>query len=351
MIDEISKHSFWPAHEDYYRYMHDQFRIGTRLESLIPDPAKVSSSEPHSLHDCSDNLLRHRIPFALAFGYQNATMWQTLLASTVSAGEPVAKVCSLYNLGIALFDRILDRNVSYRPLLFELLDERTLEQLLRNDGAIESALWIATDHAPAEIRILSDVVIAFFKRFHDLGLSTDARDIIAESIRLSYAAEMASTVAVPVGPGVKWADGRDTSVTPFLTLYLLVQHSMEKVLKRSQDLTQLAEAIGEVFWLTDDLCDLVEDLESVHPNSVLASVLLDERPEPHMLDRVALQSALIDGNQIESAARDLAKKIESLLELGRSYLLSERQLLSIRELATMYVIDWGGLMPRRDLRS
>lgn len=310
LVQEMERRGLWPRTAPHVAFMQEQRDQGRRLaQGLLGDalgPIDFAHLNSESIYGPANRHLRERLPYVLSFGYELGAGLHALLTDDAAHRDAAAELGALFNLGISLFDLIYD----HFPALLEdfggLFNDGVLRQLADEPQAERPSFdWesISSD----ELRVLLRIISAFFERLHALHQrleSAEGRSTAWERLRASllaaYQAEQQSAPAstAPAAEAVEVA--RRKSTLPFQVIYLIAALAALPISQPRTAVTRrLADDIGLIFWLTDDLVDIVPDFQTDALNALLAGASGAKQPRDGVLTTV------LDGDWMPKTARDI----------------------------------------------
>jgi hypothetical protein len=348
LVRRLDAHGFWSDDVAYQTYMQKQANLGEEFKVCVlremlgkEDFAHLNSE---LIFGASNHRFRQRLPYMAAFGYELGLVMHTLLEGDDQDGEVVARLCAAFNIGIALFDHIIDSQREILSQLSVIINGDNLSAMLVDEKVCKHLSMKCNLLDIVEARILSKIVIWFFRELHTLYLRSNRQVIWKEltSYLLSaYHAEMESLENKSTVGSDLISLARGTSCQPFLIIFLLTQLSPSTKLGRvTDDFRAAVINLGEVFWLADDLQDIVSDLKSGGLNSILVSVKanIDANHTPDL--KIEILTELLDQNYIETTADLLCTKIAAVLDFFQSDAFFHSDPCLINDFLTMYVRDW-----------
>jgi hypothetical protein len=230
------------------------------------------------------------------------------------------RLCGIFNFGIALFDRVCDREVTFRPLM-SALDRPTLRRWLQEPVGITAA---ADSAIPLSLRTLLQVIRAFALEVtvstritKNSGKWTRLQDLLMEAYDsqiLCAWARFGRSVGLEM---LRCADTRKATA-PFEIMLALVRVCEEDFAEiENCRADEACELVGTIFALIDHLSDLESDLRGGHPNSIALQAGL----EPIIRSPTEIESIglfLQRGGYIDCAVDDLCRSLTKLNRLAES---------------------------------
>lgn len=348
LVHKLEKAFLWMETDAYNSFGREQRELGAKLKGeLLPrilGPRDYALLNSETVFGPSNNRFRAKISLALAFGYELGSGMHAVLGGRSDQTTKVGELSSVFNLGISTFDLICDH---YKDL-FEEFSETFNEEVLRHLGQDPKAPQVLAATAEgveaSELRLLLKIIAWFFQELHDAqGTAVDARIRLKLSTLLldAYRAEVLSSAHAPASEADLIKLSRSKSTLPFAIIYqvaFLLSVRTNRQIQRPA--ASLARNIATIFWLTDDLSDVVRDLQSGDLNSILiqAGFKPDRYPEPTR-DYPVL-SRLLEGNYFEKASDRIREKTASALSLIDSDTISPDAANHFRQVVQFYVRGW-----------
>ena len=236
------------------RQSRDAFVAGRRLVSraLAGGGQDVLREAAASL-----NLAELALVRILGLGYQQAEGLAKLAGTPAAQFQEVAHLGALFNLGIVLFDRILDRFPERAQVLHRHVTPEFLEALLRGSGQD------VANSGDAAIDALTALIAEYLIRCRRLG--GDRRDqlAIAAQVHDMHAAERAASTQLRCRsmPSIGiWRALRRKSALPMTMMARLALLPRPHADRERRTATMVsARLAGQAIWIVDDLADIRED--------------------------------------------------------------------------------------------
>jgi hypothetical protein len=190
------------------------------------------------------------------------------------------------------------------------------------------------------LRVLLRIIVGFFAGFHACkgrdeadGLRLALRGTLADA----YGAEVRSAALARSSDGAVIETSRAKSTLPFAVIHQVARLFAD----RSPPVVDaLADRIGTVFWLTDDLIDLVPDFQEGALNSILAPGRADAPWSEDLLEDYPVLAKLLESRQIETAAGEVRARLRESLDLLDSSGFPEAAATRLGEALKFYVRNW-----------
>jgi hypothetical protein len=317
LVQRLIDSGHWPYDDEYRVFMKQQEVVGNRIKAELLrrlfDADDFQYLESDQAFGLPKARFYKRLPRVLAFGYELGCGLAKLLGAEPHRCHQIAKVCSLFNFGISVFDLIVDRNTDLVPVLAKHFDGTTLLRLCADAAAADELLTAAKRVTPAELRILLKVIAWFFDEVYRQHASSKQDEVfrtLSGLLDQAYRAQMASVHDVGMA---QMTVSRAKSTLPFIIMgqlaCLYAVPTDSDVLSAAH---RVAAEIGDLFWEIDDLVDLAEDCRAGNANSILAGIEYagNRHKTQVQIDRVRLM--LADGPGIDDAVRSVANRLASL---------------------------------------
>ena len=270
---------------------------------------------------------RRKLPMALSFGASLANYFEALQGQgAVDRQSTIADLCGIFNLGISIFDVVVDEDPRLAQTLLQVFDAATLDRLIASDDS-SIGLRSRGDTIPAaEVRILLRIIAWVFAELHALeGL--DGRRRIALHLRDAYRAERATAVAGALPRQIDMVRTKSTLPIVIISELALMKSGP------SEAVETVIHAVAETFWPVDDLADLVRDFRKGHVNSILLADPCDgpATPASQVLCRI------LDGPQLPQIVSKIYDSMRTCERFAADNQGAGRQFL---QFLLAYVRDW-----------
>jgi hypothetical protein len=319
LVQGLESRGLWLADERFEPLREERKHTGAQLLETLVVPALAEDANAlgaERIFGIGNFRLRARLPLSLAFGFDLAT--QILVPPGGATPSEAANLAALFNFGIALLDRTLDTLDAGGRAITALLDEARLRALIEDPQAHRDLRRASASIASVEARIVIRVVCAFFAHLHAAGIPPPATLLLE-----AYRAEMVCVRGRELSPRASLEAAQRKSTLPFALVGRLARDDA--------DTDALAKRIGTVFWLLDDVVDLVRDLESGDANAL---VLAASEAVPRLQDEREPVARLLDSNAVEESVEALCDNLNAARTAAPF----------MDPLVLMYVRNW---IPRR----
>jgi hypothetical protein len=199
----------------------------------------------------------------MGFGSLQTEAFATVIcpdSPRIQASE-LSSLGALFNLGIGLFDWIMDRFPERAEIIHSCVTQETLEKLIV--GQVDKVLPPAKDDG---IDLLFAIIRAFFVDLNCAKWSSDVRKPLREMLLLMLESQSIVSNSKRFSkepPQGLWQHLRNKSVLPAAALALVGMLDCDRDTERQvQQAWEIGNAVGELLWIVDDLVDAAEDWEA-----------------------------------------------------------------------------------------
>jgi hypothetical protein len=277
----LSEH--YVQNHNYLDYEWKQVLLGCRLlKDEIPKALEACSMPVDDLFRALSEdhpVLWNRLYGPAAFGYTQGELLFELKKGDVDLRQEAAKIASIFNLGISIFDYILDET----PAGSRVFDDVTvgfLQDLMDLSKAPSSAVIARRMDSYGSLeRILFALIIAFFRAcrcLYQQKRNTRAWNDLSLFILKMYNAEQKcfglKTDEI-IYDTQQLSDLKCKSALP-TTISLICEMFFDEDREQSPSIEHICDTLSSIFWLADDLSDLVKDLNTGVPNCALSNMKL-----------------------------------------------------------------------------
>jgi hypothetical protein len=355
LVHELEASGLWMDTAAYNSFRREQKGIGERLKRQLlrkvlgeSDYAFLSSE---AIFGSSNHHYRSKVPFVLAFGYELGGGLYDLLGGPREQTASIGELCSVFNLGICTFDLICDHYPDLFGEFSEKFNENVLLRLGKDAGACQT-LAASADQVPTpELRLLLKIISwVFFKlkrvapprrqmaqREQPEAIGQDLSSLLVDA----YRAEINSSTSREMSQADLIEISRSKSTLPFSIINQIahtVAAPQDQETTKSVDL--LASHIATIFWLADDLSDVVRDLQAAALNSILVQAGSKTRLAPDPAQDKSVLSRLLDGHYIEDVSGKIRKAISSVNSILACDKEHRDQAGHFRKVVLFYVRSW-----------
>lgn len=274
--------SLWPDAASQRAFMGFQRNLGEHLRDTVlldvlsrNDFVHVSTE---SIFGASNRRFRRRLPFVLAFGHElGGGFYDALTKGSGTRRAEVAEACAIFNLGVSVFDLISDTDPALFAQVSTLFDAEHLSRMLGEPTSTVQLVSAAGETPTIEVRVLLKLIAAFFARLRclvdaDDPATVELRQHLASSLVAAHGAELQSAED-PILNAVDWVSVSEAKSTlPFVVIGDLAQLAAmpDAAPGAASSLASLVGHVQAVFWLTDDVADIVRDFQDGALNALLA---------------------------------------------------------------------------------
>ena len=349
LVHELESHALWPVEALQRAFMAEQRALGEDLrQEILPavlGPTDFARLHSEALYGGTADVVAKRIPFVLAFGYELGFGLHGLRGAEPHLRADVGQLSATFNLGISLFDSVCDRCPAAIDPLLKVLDQPMLVRLQDTTCACDELRDVAEDQEMGELRVLLKIVAAFFQRYQQVIRSANGPPVPEELrslISAAYDAELGSiaytrnTHAEETGLSTV---ARLKSILPFQVIHEISRLS-SRTSDETPDLRTLVNHIAEAIWYTDDLVDVVADLQQMRPNhlvqeSVRAASELTNGPTEYDLLNALLRESILEATSIR--IREHARAALGILDSEYS---PHAEAARLTQVVRHYIRDW-----------
>jgi hypothetical protein len=347
-VHTLEAAELWPKTDLHNAFMKQQRVIGERvksellLEVLGPTDYACISSE--TIFGASNQRFRSRLPFILSFGYTLGSGLHNLLDDQSDHVAEVGRLCSAFNLGISIFDLIYDNY----PDLFEdfskKFNEKTLHQLGDDPRTSQDLSSSLDDVSADELRLLLKIIIWFFSRLHSLYDACKREEIwknLSSLLLKAYRAEIASANIGLTSKSDLLKVSRAKSTLPFAVMRQLVYLNVKPLSRETEQIVDsLVDNVSKIFWLTDDLIDIVRDFQARALNTILVQAVNDSSWSQDPSRNYSVLARLLEGNYVEEAVNDVHVSIALVSDLLRAGNFQDDIATQFRNTVLSYMRNW-----------
>lgn len=283
----------------------------------------------------------------LGFGHAYGVVIADLLGLSPKRAEEAAKLCAQFNLGIALFDYLVDEKSDEYAEVRRWISSDYLKNAL--DSEFNRSAEGPTGQSPSLASFLLNIADDLLRIYRAIGkTSPSAAGVFAKILPLMHRAQIESLdprerTDVTYRQVHQWL--RQKSSYPFLAMGLLIAMAGERPLIGTlQVFCQLCLAIGDVFWVTDDAADIDKDRWNGTWNRLLLESY-DSRLIPRSKDRSSMSrnQKLVHGDLIQTLLETSLTRARIAIACYPCDVSAGHRLESF---LTAAVLDWMGMAVR-----
>jgi hypothetical protein len=352
LIHKLEREGLWPCTKEYNQFMKRQKELGDYLISNTFNNVFGDNDYNHVFLNSefrfggSNTLVKKRLPYVASFGYEIGLMISNLINGKNKKNiHQASEMCSVFNVGIAIFDYIHDEEPDLFGQFKNIFNEDTLGRLSTDKQTCECMLIDCKNISSAELRLLSKIIVWFFLRLHTYYNQSEKKTWkkLNYSIISAYLAEINSSQQAVNTKKDSLITSRKKSTLPFLIIYFVVwiiSNIPRKKIGKAHSVYYVCKKIGEIFWYTDDLIDLLKDLESNHLNSILCRIYNQINIKGESDEKYHLLIELLNHSHIEKIINQLNLKITSLLHSLEINNFREEDVTMVRNILLCFVRNW-----------
>jgi len=355
LVHELEASGLWMETASFNSLRTEQKGVGERLKRQLlrevlgeSDYAFLSSE---TIFGSSNHHYRSKIPFVLAFGYELGGGLYDLLGGPSDQTATIGELCSIFNLGICTFDLICDHYPDLFAEFSEKFNESVILRLGKDAEACQTLAASANQVPTAELRLLLKIISWVFFELQRVAparrqmAQREQQDAISQDLSLllvdAYRAEINSATSREMSQADLIEISRSKSTLPF-TIINQIAHTVAA--PQDQETTRyvdlLASHIATIFWLADDLSDVVRDLQAAALNSILVQAGSKTRLAPDPAQDRSVLSRLLDGHYIEGVSEKIGKAISSVNRILACDKEHSDQAGHFRKVVLFYVRSW-----------
>ncbi len=313
----------------------EQLEIGVSIRDTIWPrilPSFADEKE-YRLLATSDPRLWERLPFMAGLGWRQARALSQISGTAPEQLEAVALLGATFNAAISVLDYLADEQ-NHGATLFTLLDRRTVNHIFELNKSFMSLVGQAYRYVTTPAQKLLFTLIASCGA-QGQALLRSATNLVAwrslgDIIGQLFEAER----SIVLGTGSSDLHAllplieTKSALPSVATLYITLLGAPEAGLP-SSTASSTARALGNIFWMVDDLVDIIVDARNGAPNRFV--LLIEDRIRAEGRD-TATDADIYDA--IYGGTAELVKKLNTLpqLEGGRNSALAD--------FARITVADW-----------
>ncbi|GAO45409.1 hypothetical protein [Flavihumibacter petaseus] len=335
MVVSFENKGLWLGPEDYKDQRRIQLENGNQLKTeLLPSILGKKDYQLLSgelLFGKYNQQFKRKLPFALAFGDTIGNGLYDVYNAACHYKKQVTNLCALFNLGISLFDFLLDQSGN-KATFSKLITKELLSGLQKQEHASSLRKISSPEH-----RVLLKIIAAFYRLLFELLESCKhSPGQIMLLLNRAYQAEILSTVTGGLSDRKMKVIIRNKSVLPFLIMGSIAQIPVNEQADTNDRELHFAARLGEIFWRTDDLADIISDFQSEQPNLFLfGGVDARVKTDPGLHLQRLLESPLITRE-----SRKVLKGVDSFITDLYAQNKDSAENFRFRQGLLFYVKDW-----------
>jgi hypothetical protein len=314
LINLLQGAGLWTSDVQLRAVLAESRTRGADLQQQLVAPALGSADHAYLIAEKAFGIPRHglrkSIPLSLSFGYYLGAGIHDYLGLDAASRDGAARLCALFNLLTVIFDRTCDdfnRGVTELSRCFGEANMLALADHPR--GSHELAEAAGAVPVP-EIRILLKIISAFYLQaghYAQGGCDKSAWHRLNDKLLAAYRAEIQSVL----GEAPTQKTAADKGLLLFNVMLGIVQLRGDG--REGRVVQMFVDQLGSVFWLLDDLVDLVRDVGTRHVNGIVCQLQaahpLDAQADEAQLLRLLLHKRVF----IDQALDRLASQLTALM--------------------------------------
>lgn len=330
------------SEKNYTDYINKQYKIGLSIiKSDMPQIftsfdnflSMLSSSHPSQINN---------LPYVAAFGYMQGILIHELNNGSKNTKRNVGLTSSMFMIGIHLFDHFIDETSS-REKIFKSVNYDFLTNIMNPSIKIScDNIILSNDNK----NLILWIIVAFSmlcKNLYHESRNSKAWVQLSESILQLFYAEKLSCDICNNNTDLSYSEILNIikckSVMPTFAIYLLSELANSTSSRKNQGkIKDICNIIGNIVGLSDDLADIIIDLESGVPNII---TLKFQRKNIYRIKNNFLYDDIVC-EVIFSTVDNLLTLLEALEKELKSLPISISTNYKIMEFVKMNVTSWIG---------
>jgi hypothetical protein len=348
LVHELVRANIWPEVDAYTTYMRGQAEVGQRLEKELlrvrlpaRDAVELGSE---AIFGAANTRFRRRLPLVLAFGYTFGFQLVRLIGGRDAKADRIGRLTAVFNFGISVFDLVCDGDPQVADELHAAFDATALEAISVDRRQVEVLRRRADNVETSEIRLLLRLISMFFADLASMACQTSRadgdQDRLRDLLAQAYSAE-AGTLRRQAQASRKksLAAAQLSSQLPFTIIAALAHLTSAGTASKRALVDDFLGHAGVLFALTDDLLDLVVDLQSGALNSILIRNGILGGAADYERDYVAITN-LLEGRELQRSAHEARTEAERALTVLKSPDVSRTADANLRRALICYLRSW-----------
>jgi len=349
LVHKLEKACLWIEASSYLTLIHEQQIQGENLKKIILGSALGSVDYGYlngeAIFGSSNRRFRSRIPKVLSFGYELGYGIRFIGKDTIDEQDKqIAHLCALFNMGISVFDLMYDLYPGLSQQFTELFNEQTLDVIcdtadvtLLQDAAVDEL-------STTEIRILLKLIAAFFTGVNTLLESNPDKGFRQELFALLKEAYRAEVQSVCPDPDKDLAHiVRAKSTLPFAVIHrlasILTSDSQSSTLY-SNAVSEIMDCAATMFWLIDDVSDLVYDLQLGSVNSLFLTTSAPWCQASTPLVNYSVLAELLEGDAIADTTSKIVVCLTRITDILQDTDQSSHSNERLHNIFLAYIRNW-----------
>jgi hypothetical protein len=321
LVHSLEREGLWMNTKEYLGYKKKQKTLGDKIkDDILNDMMGQIDHEYLNSEEFlrgSNIVFKERLPYIAAFGYESVSLMSNLVNANGINFTNVAKIGSIFNVGTALFDSICDTTPDLFCKLKLVINYKTLSEISNNENKLKDIKSDCDDLNDPELRLILKFLLYFYYElyyFKSPGRQDEWEKINALLIN-AFLYEIRSNNFAGSSKDELLEVSRNKSVLPFELLYFISRLSLSSYEEPPEGEILFIGYIGELFWLLDDLSDLISDLENNELNSLITQLngYDFDLSEPNI--RYSILVNILDGKLIEEWIDKICLKSKNIIKL------------------------------------
>ena len=288
LVHTLEAKNLWIDVQTYKHWLNREKNLGTELkEAILPEVlGKDDYAIVHSeiIFGRNNAVFKRKLPLSLGFGYEIGFGFSSLSSEDHKVNEKLARLSSLFNLGISLFDFILDNSTvaDAKPAFEKIFDADLLKKISADSQACDLLHRQSQRVKTSELRILLKIISFFYLNLHALKKTmkdNSSFTTIMALLKRSYTSEIMSQRLNNASANQLTKIASAKSILPFKIIQKISCSQSSLTNKVQFQLEKLSTQIGNIFWLVDDLSDIGRDFQAKSLNYLLLPLQKDRDSE------------------------------------------------------------------------
>ena len=347
LVHRLEEEGFWQSLAKYETCRKEQndlgngIKIGIFKDILGKEDYALLNSE--SIFGVGNTRFRRKFPYMAAFGYKIGLIAQILNNAEIVYAKDVSEVSSIFNVGISIFDYICDEDPKKFDYLKMLINEERLLDISRDESRMNEFQLVCDATTSSELRLILKIIAGFYKKLQSFYRPdrADSWNKVVLSLLSAYNFEIKSATSGGYSEEEVIEISKRKSIMPFIIIDYISQlttaPSSENQMKNN---TTCIENLGEIFWLTDDLVDVNQDLESGYLNSLLLQIN-NRNSSSNISDlKYKTLSLLLEGDYIEKHTDQICSSISNVFDYLDRGKYEYNQVEFIKNFITFSIRNW-----------
>ena len=350
ITQSLEENNLWIYDEEYLKFMQRQKLQGERLKKKLLHRILGSEYVLLGSEGSFSSTNRHfqlRLPYCLSFGYEIGTHICNLFNKKAKNNIQVAQLSALFNLGISVFDLIIDHYPNISSVLNSVFNERVLKRLIFESSQEQKKMKSAIQQLNGnEIKILLKLIAGFFKNLNDSfsdGRQDEIKNILLPELIKAYKAELISNNLTKLSLDLHSNISRRKSTLPFIVISKLIIIANNDInINNLKVYNKFIKNFAESFWILDDILDIVKDIRTGALNSVLVKAQLDLNLscDNNEETRNVLISQVLKENYIEEASIEFLKRVLICFNILKHKSFNNTFVKDFSKFYLIYIRDW-----------